>query len=140
LGQSTKRLVERAIEVELTDHLGYAPHQEPPGGAGNTRNESNPKRLITEHSEVSINTPRDRSGTLEPQIVRKRQRRFEGFDDEILALHARGMSTVARYKGRRGRDVQRHQRPAFTNNEALQRALRALPRLLLRAGGGPEQQ
>jgi putative transposase len=93
LSQLTKRMVERAMEVELTDHLGYEPHQEPPGGAGNTRNGSTPKRLITEHGQVEINTPRDRDGSFEPQIVRKRQRRVEGFDDKILALYARGMST-----------------------------------------------
>jgi putative transposase len=93
LGQLTKRLVERAMEVELTDHLGYEPHQEPPGGAGNTRNGSTPKRLVTESGEVQIDTPRDRAGSFDPKIVRKRQRRFEGFDDKILALYARGMST-----------------------------------------------
>src|SRR5260221_14343073 len=82
LGQLTKRLVERAMEVELTDHLGYEPHQEPAGGAGNTRNGSTPKSLITEQGEVRIATPRDRDGSFEPQIVRKRQRRFEGFDDK----------------------------------------------------------
>jgi putative transposase len=99
LSQLTKRLVERAMEVELTDHLGYEPHQEPPGGAGNTRNGSTPKRLITEHGEVGIDTPRDRAGTFEPRIVRKRQRRFEGFDDKILALYSRGLST---------RDIEAH--------------------------------
>jgi putative transposase len=99
LSQLTKRLVERAMEVELTDHLGYEPHQEPPGGAGNTRNGSTPKTLITEHGEVRIDTPRDRKGTFEPQIVRKRQRRFEGFDDKILALYSRGLST---------RDIEAH--------------------------------
>jgi putative transposase len=99
LGQLTKRLVERAMEVELTDHLGYEPHQEPPGGTGNTRNGSTPKRLITEQGPVGVNTPRDRAGTFEPQIVRKRQRRFEGFDDKILALYSRGLST---------RDIEAH--------------------------------
>jgi Transposase, Mutator family len=93
LGQLTKRLLERAMEVELTDHLGYEPHQESPGGAGNTRNGSTPKRLITESGEVPIGTPRDRAGSFAPKIVRKRRRRFEGFDDKILALYARGMST-----------------------------------------------
>ena len=94
LSQLTKRMVERAMEVELTDHLGYrATRREPPGGGGNTRNGSTPKTLITEQGEVQINTPRDRAGTFEPQIVRKRQRRFDGFDDKILALYARGMST-----------------------------------------------
>jgi transposase-like protein len=87
------------MEVELTDHLGYEPHQEPPGGAGNTRNGSMSKTLITEHGAVQIDTPRDRAGTFEPQIVRKRQRRFEGFDDKILALYSRGLST---------RDIEAH--------------------------------
>ncbi len=95
----TKRLVERAMEVELTDHLGYEPHQEPAGGTGNTRNGSTPKTLITEHGAVGIETPRDRAGTFEPQIVRKRERRFEGFDDKILALYSRGLST---------RDIEAH--------------------------------
>ena len=99
LSQLTKRLVERAMEVELTDHLGYEHHQEPPGGTGNTRNGSTAKTLTTEHGAVGIRTPRDRQGTFEPRIVRKRQRRFEGFDEKILALYARGMST---------RDIEAH--------------------------------
>src|SRR5258708_16263427 len=57
LSQLTKRLVERAMEVELTDHLGYEPHQEPPGGAGNTRNGSTGKTLATEHGPVALETP-----------------------------------------------------------------------------------
>ena len=64
--------------------------QEPPGGAGNTRNGTTPKTLITEHGPVAIDAPRDRDGSFEPQIVRKRQRRFEGFDDKILALYSAG--------------------------------------------------
>ncbi len=99
LSQLTKRLVERAMEVELTDHLGYEPHLEPPGGAGNARNGSTPKTLITEQGAVRIDAPRDRAGTFEPQIVRKRQRRFEGFDEKILALYSRGLST---------RDIEAH--------------------------------
>jgi putative transposase len=99
LSQLTKRLVERALEVELTDHVGYDRHQEPPGGTGNTRNETTPKRLVTEHGEVPIDTPRDRDGSFSPKIVRKRQRRFEGFDDKILALYSRGLST---------RDIEAH--------------------------------
>ena len=99
LSQLTKRLVERAMEVELSDHLGYEPHQEPPGGVGNTRNGGTPKTLITEHGAVDIKTPRDRDGSFEPKIVRKRQRRFEGFDEKILALYSRGLST---------RDIEAH--------------------------------
>src|SRR5579859_1426444 len=99
LAELTKRLVERAMEVELTDHLGYEPHQEPPGGTGNTRNGTSPKTLITEHGKVPLDAPRDRDGSFQPRIVRKRQRRFQGFDDKILALYSRGLST---------RDIEAH--------------------------------
>jgi len=99
LAQLTKRLVERAMSAELTEHLGYEPHQEPPGGTGNTRNGSTAKTLATEHGPVRIETPRDRKGSFEPQIIRKGQRRFEGFDDKILALYSRGLST---------RDIEAH--------------------------------
>src|SRR3954462_6043257 len=92
LADLTRRLVERAMSAELTEHLGYERHQEPPGGAGNTRNGWMPKPLATEHGPVPIKTPRDRKGTFEPQLVRKGQRRFEGFDEKILALYARGLS------------------------------------------------
>src|SRR5512133_1700845 len=74
LAQLTKRLVERALSAELSQYLGYEPHQEPPGGVGNTRNGSTPKTLITEHGAVEINTPRDRNATFGPQLVRKGQR------------------------------------------------------------------
>jgi putative transposase len=104
LSQLTKRLVERALEVELTDHLGYERHQEPPGGSGNTRNGSTPKTLSTEHGPVDVRTPRDRDGSFEPRLVRKRQRRFEGFDEKILALYSRGMST---------RDIEAHLRELY---------------------------
>jgi putative transposase len=93
LARLTKRLVERALQAELTEHLGYAPHEEPPGGVGNTRNGSTPKTLITEQGPVPIETPRDRNASFEPRLVRKGQRRFEGFDDKILALYSRGLST-----------------------------------------------
>jgi putative transposase len=99
LAELTKRLVERAMEVELTDHVGYESHCEPPGGAENTRNGTTPKTLITEHGKVQIDAPRDRDGSFDPKIVRKRQRRFVGFDEKILALYSRGLSV---------RDIQAH--------------------------------
>jgi len=104
LSQLTTRLVERALEVELTDHLGYEPHQEPPGGTGNTRNGRSAKTLVTEHGPVRVDAPRDRDGSFEPKLVRKRQRRFEGFDEKILALYSRGMST---------RDIEAHLRELY---------------------------
>src|SRR5208282_6318238 len=93
LASLLKRVLERAMEVELTEHLGYEPHLEPPGGVGNTRNGSTSKTLLTEHGPIPLETPRDRNGTFQPRMVRKRQRRFEGFDGKILALYARGLST-----------------------------------------------
>src|SRR5213076_1739566 len=99
LADLTRRLVERAMAAELTEHVGYEPHAEPPGGAGNTRNGTTPKTLQTEHGPVQIRQPRDRDSSFEPQIVRKGQRRFEGFDDKIVALYARGMTT---------RDIEAH--------------------------------
>ena len=99
LADLTRRLVERALSAELTDHLGYERHQEPPGGTDNARNGMTPKTLVTEHGPVPIKTPRDRTGSFEPKIVRKGQRRFQGFDDKILALYSRGLSV---------RDIEAH--------------------------------
>ena len=99
LAQLTRRLVERAMDAELTDHLGYERGGAPPGGAGNARNGSTPKTLRTDHGPVRVETPRDRQGSFEPQILPKRTTRFAGFDDKIIALYARGMSV---------RDIQAH--------------------------------
>jgi len=93
LGDLTRRLVERAMEIELTEHLGYEPGQAPPGGAGNARNGAPPKTLLTDHGLVGIAAPRDRNGTFEPQIVKKNQRRLAGLDEKIVALYAGGMTT-----------------------------------------------
>jgi putative transposase len=93
LGDLTRRLVERALAAELTEHLGYEPHAEPPGGAGNTRNGATPKTLLTDHGPVRIAAPRDRDGSFEPKIVAKGQRRIPGLDDKIVALYAGGMTT-----------------------------------------------
>jgi putative transposase len=92
LADLTRRLVERAMDAELTEHLGYAHGQPPPGGAGNTRNGTTPKTLATQHGQVRIEAPRDRKGSFAPQIVPKGKRRFAGFDEKIIALYARGMS------------------------------------------------
>jgi putative transposase len=86
LAQLTRRLVERAMDAELTEHLGYERGQAPPGGVGNARNGTTPKTLHTDHGSVRIETPRDRQGSFEPLILPKRRSRFVGFDEKIIAL------------------------------------------------------
>jgi putative transposase len=93
LKQLTKRVIERALEAELTTHLGYAPHARNGSGAANYRNGKGKKTVQTETAQFDIAVPRDRDGSFEPQLVPKRQRRLEGFDDQVLALYARGLST-----------------------------------------------
>jgi putative transposase len=93
LKQLTKRLVEAAMSAELTGQLGYGKHERAPESSGNARNGSTPKKLKGDFGEIEIETPRDRKGEFEPQIVRKHQRRFDGFDDKILSMYARGLST-----------------------------------------------
>ncbi len=90
LGDLTRRVVERALAGELTGHLGYEPHVEPAGGVGNTRNGTTPKTLQTRVGPVRIQAARDRNGTFEPVLVEKNQTRFEGFDDQIIGMYARG--------------------------------------------------
>ncbi len=97
LAQLTKAVVERALAAELTHHLGYAPGGEP-GAGGNCRNGSSAKTLIGEGGKVAIAVPRDRAGTFEPRLIPKGQRRWEGFDEKIIALYARGM-TVREIQG-----------------------------------------
>ncbi len=93
LGELTRRLVQRAMAEELTEHLGYAPGQAPPGGAGNARNGTTPKTLLTDHGPVGIDRPRDRNGSFDPQIVPNNQRRLAGIDEKVIALYAGGMTT-----------------------------------------------
>lgn len=93
LDQLTKRLVERALEAEMTEHLGYEKHAADGRNRRNSRNGRVAKRVRTDTSDVEIEVPRDRDGTFEPQLVPKRRRRLAGFDDKVLSLYARGMST-----------------------------------------------
>jgi putative transposase len=93
LRQLTTRLVERALEAELTAHLGYEPHARSGHSPGNYRNGRGQKRVHTETAQFDIAVPRDRDGSFEPQVIKKRQRRLDGFDDKVLALYARGLST-----------------------------------------------
>lgn len=93
LKQLTKRLVERALQAELTDHLGYEPNAAEGRGVENSRNGYGQKTLQGDSGPIQVEVPRDRNSSFEPQIVKKRQRRLEGFDDKVLALYSRGLST-----------------------------------------------
>ena len=93
LKQLTKGLVERAMNAELTHQLGYEKNDPQGRGSGNSRNGKSRKKLKGDFGEIEIEVPRDREGEFEPKIVPKHQRRFDGFDDKILSMYARGMST-----------------------------------------------
>jgi len=93
-----KALIERALGAELTDHLGYERGDPAGRGSGNSRNGVSAKTVLTEDGEVQIEVPRDRAGTFEPQLIGKGQTRFDGFDDKIISLYARGM-TVREIQG-----------------------------------------
>ena len=93
LKQLTKALVERAGEAELTTHLGYEKHDPAGCGSGHSRNGAGKKRLKGDFGEVDITVPRDRNASFEPKIVPKGESRFTGFDDRILSLYARGLTT-----------------------------------------------
>ena len=93
LAELTKRVLERALAEEMTDHLGYE-HGDPIGhGTGNNRNGFTPKQVLTEIGAVDLDVPRDRNATFEPRIVPKGARRLERFNANIVALYARGLST-----------------------------------------------
>jgi putative transposase len=92
LKQLTKTVLETALNEEITEHLGHARHE--PAGSGNVRNGTRAKTVLTEATgQVEIEVPRDRAGTFEPQIVRKRQRRLSGVDEVVLSLYAKGLTT-----------------------------------------------
>jgi transposase-like protein len=92
LQQLTKRVLESALEGEITDHLGYDKHERATSGATNSRNGRRTKTVTTEVGPVEIDVPRDREGTFEPKIVRKRQRRLSGVDEMVLSLSAKGLT------------------------------------------------
>jgi putative transposase len=94
LKQLTKTVLETALNQELTEHLGHEKNGSPDPDTGNVRNGTRPKTVLTESSgQVTIDVPRDRAGTSEPQIVRKRQRRLTEVDEIVLSLYARGLTT-----------------------------------------------
>jgi len=88
-----KAILERVLEGEITHHLGYEKNDLKGNNSGNSRNGKNKKTMKGDFGEVDIEVPRDRNGDFEPQFIKKRQTRFKGFDDKIIALYSRGMST-----------------------------------------------
>ncbi|MFI5987914.1 IS256 family transposase [Streptomyces sp. NPDC051555] len=92
LQQLTKRVLECALEGEITDHLGYEKHDPAGDGSGNSRNGTRSKTVLTEVGPVEVEVPRDRDGSFEPQLVKKRQRRLTGVDEMVLSLSARGLT------------------------------------------------
>ena len=99
LKQLTKALIERALQAEMAEHLGHDKHETVNNATGNTRNGKSRKTLKGEFGELPIEIPRDREGSFEPLIISKHQTRWAGFDDKILSLYARGMTT---------REIQQH--------------------------------
>jgi transposase-like protein len=93
LQRLTKLVVESALEGEITDHLGYDKHDPAGRNGSNSRNGSRAKTLLTQVGPVEITVPRDREGSFEPQIVKKRQRRLSGVEDMVLSLSAKGLTT-----------------------------------------------
>jgi transposase-like protein len=104
LSQVTKAVLERALAEEMTEHLGYDKHDPAGRGSGNSRNGATSKTLLTDVGAVGLDVPRDRNGSFEPRIVRKGQTRLDGFNERIIALYARGMTT---------RDIRAHLREIY---------------------------
>jgi putative transposase len=99
LKQLTKQLLERAMAAEMTEHVGYEKHDAAGHNSGNSRNGKSAKTIKGTFGELALETPRDRNGSFEPQIIEKHQTRFTGFDANIISLYARGLST---------REIQQH--------------------------------
>lgn len=99
LQQLTKMMVEKALDAEMTEHLGHERHEPVINQTGNTRNGRSRKTLKAEFGNLPIDIPRDRDGTFEPKLIPKHRRRWSGFDDKIMSLYARGMTV---------RDIQAH--------------------------------
>lgn len=99
LKQLTKRIVEKAMNTEMKEHLGYEVNNPDGNNTGNSRNGTSKKTILTDIGDIDIAIPRDRNGEFNPKIIKKHQRRFDGFDDKIISMYSRGMTT---------RDIQGH--------------------------------
>ena len=87
-----KRIVERTLDAEMDDHLGYSKHDPKGNNSGNSRNGRGKKRVVIDSDEVELTPPRDRNSNFEPQLIPKGKKYFKGFNDKIIAMYARGMS------------------------------------------------
>jgi putative transposase len=92
LQQLTKAVVERALQGEMTHHLGYEKHDPAGKNSGNSRNGKSAKTIKGKRGQLHIDVPRDRNSEFEPQLIRKGQTRFDGFDEKIISMYARGMT------------------------------------------------
>lgn len=90
--QLKEKIVERALDAEMDNHLGYTKHDPKGRNSGNSRNGRGKKTVVIDSEQVALEPPRDRNGSFQPQLIPKRQKYFEGFNDKILAMYARGMS------------------------------------------------
>lgn len=99
LKQLSKRMLERAMNAEMEEHLGYEKHQRNSDSITNSRNGTSKKTVSTDIGDVPLDIPRDRNGEFEPRIIPKHQRRFEGFDDKIISMYGLGLTT---------RDIQKY--------------------------------
>nr|WP_179503820.1 IS256 family transposase [Nocardioides daedukensis] len=89
----TRQVLQSALEAEMSHHLGYDRHDPVGRNRGNSRNGSTPKTVTTEIGKVTVDVPRDREGSFEPRIVAKHQRRLAGFDEAVISLYGKGMTT-----------------------------------------------
>ena len=99
LRRLTKRVAERVLEAEMEQHLGYSKHDVAGNNTGNSRNGKSGKTVRSVHGEIDLQVPRDRNGQFAPQLVKKGERQLNGFDERIISLYAKGMTT---------RDIQAH--------------------------------
>lgn len=104
LKELTKRVAERALDAEMDHHLGYPKHDPAGSNTGNSRNGKSRKTVRSVHGEIDLDIPRDRQGQFDPQLVKKGEKQLNGFDDRIISLYARGMTT---------RDIQAHFMDAY---------------------------
>ena len=93
LSDLTRTVLETALEVEMSEHLGYDKHESSGRNLGNSRNGSRPKTVLTEAGPVEIQVPRDRDSTFEPKVVKKHSRRMPGVDELVISLSAKGLTT-----------------------------------------------